>query len=134
MAKETKASTVKKAVKKSVPKTAIKKEAKAKAKKIMTPKNELLKQAISYIPLVGAVLYFVEKEKSADLMKHIKYGTVLFVAYVVLSIILNATLVAMVSLAYLVVIIFLGYKAYTGEAVELDFIDKIEDEVKSKIK
>lgn len=52
MAKETKASAVKKAVKKAAPKSALKKEAKAKVKQAVTPKNELMKQAISYIPLV----------------------------------------------------------------------------------
>lgn len=67
-------------------------------------------------------------------MKHIKYGTVLFIAYIVLSIVLNSTLAALLSLVYLIAIVFLGYKVYTGEAVKLDFIDKLEGEVKDKLK
>jgi len=70
-------------------------------------------------------------------MKHIKYGTFLFLAYVVLNYILNVihlNLGGLLSLAYLIAIGFLGYKAYTGEAVELEFIDKIEGEVKDKLK
>ena len=134
MAKEKKATSVKKTVKKAVPKTAIKKDAKAKAKKMVTPKNELLKHAISYIPLVGIVLYFVEKDKSLELMKHIKYGVILFVAYILLSVLLTPLLSGIIAFVYLVAIAFLWYKAYTGEAVELDFIDKIEGEVKEKLK
>ena len=126
MAKETKVTSAKKAVKKAAPKSALKKEAKAKAKKMVTPKNELLKHAISYIPLVGVVLYFVEKDKSPELMKHIKYGVILFVVYILLSLLLTSFLSGIIAFVYLVAIVFLGYKAYTGEAVELDFIDKLE--------
>ncbi len=134
MAKETKAASAKKTVKKAVPKVAVKKAAKAKVKKAVTPKNELLKHAISYIPLVAIVLYFVEKDKSPELMKHIKYGVILFVAYILLSVLLTPLLSGIIAFVYLVAIAFLGYKAYTGEAVELDFIDKLEGEVKEKLK
>ena len=134
MAKETKTTSVKKAVKKAAPKSAVKKAAKAKAKKIVTPKNELLKHGISYIPLVAIVLYFVEKDKSPELMKHIKYGIILFVAYILLSVLLTPLLSGIIAFIYICAVVFLFYKAYTGEAVELDFIDKIEGEVKEKLK
>ena len=87
MAKETKATTAKKAAKKTVKKTATK--ATAKTKKAVAPTNELLKHALCYIPLVGAVLFFVENNKSTELMKHIKYGTFLFLAYILLNFIFN---------------------------------------------
>ncbi len=125
MAKETKKTTAKKVVKKAAPKA---------SKKKVVAKNDLLKNAISYIPLVGIVLFFVEKDKSPELIRHIKYGTILFVAYIILTALLTSALTSVVAFVYLVAIAFLGYKAYTGEAVELDFIDKLEDEVKSKIK
>jgi len=127
MAKETKKTTAKKTVKKAAPK-------KASAKKAAVQKNDLLKNALSYLPLVGVILYFVEKDKSPELMKHIKYGTVLFVAYIILSVLLTSALTGIIALVYLAAFCFLGYKAYTGEAVELDFIDKLEDEVKGKLK
>jgi len=126
MAKETKKTTAKKVVKKAAPKKA--------AKKAAVQKNDLLKNAISYIPFVGIVLYFVEKDKSPELMKHIKYGTVLLVVYIILSVLLTSALTEIIALVYLAAFSFLGYKAYTGEAVELDFIDKLEDEVKGKLK
>ena len=135
MAKEKKVVAKKTTAKKTA--TAAKKVTKKTTKKAAataTANNALLKNAISYVPLVGIVLYFVEKDKSAELMKHIKYGTVLFVAYIVLSVLLTSALTGIIALVYLAAIAFLGYKAYTGEAVELDFIDKLEDEVKSKIK
>ena len=126
MAKETKKTTAKKTVKKATPKKV--------SKKAAVQKNDLLKNALSYIPFVGIILYFVEKDKSPELMKHIKYGTVLFVAYIILSVLLTSALTWIIALVYLAAFCFLGYKAYTGEAVELDFIDKLEGEVKEKLK
>lgn len=40
--------------------------------------NENLKYALCYIPLVSFILYYIEKNKSAILEKHIRYGMVIF--------------------------------------------------------
>ena len=49
-------------------------------------KNENLKNAICYIPLVAFMLFFTESNKTPELMKHIKYGGSLFVIYIILNV------------------------------------------------
>ena len=47
------------------------------------------KHAICYIPLVAIFLYFTEKNTNEEYKKHIKYGIMLFVIYVITTTILN---------------------------------------------
>lgn len=50
-------------------------------------KKENFKHTLCYIPFVAPVLFFVEENKSPELKKHINYGIILFVGYVLLNMI-----------------------------------------------
>jgi len=47
--------------------------------------NANLKNALCYVPFVAFVLFFVEENKTIDLLKNIKYGAGLFVLYILLN-------------------------------------------------
>jgi len=82
-----------------------------------------IKNALCYIPFVAVVLYFIEQNKSQQLEKHIRYGIVLFIGYIILSILVSFLFNGLVVLAYIWASIFLWYKAYIWEDVQIDFID-----------
>lgn len=110
---------------------------KAPAKAGSASQSDNFKNALCYIPLVAVVLFFVESNKSAELLKHIKYGVMLFVGYVVLHYILGILHLGLGGILFLIYVgisAYLVYKAYTGEKIELEYLDKLEDTVKSNIK
>ena len=100
-------------------------------------KKDNLKYALTYIPLVAFFFYFVEENKTEEFKKHIKYAIVLFLWYVIISIILWVLflwwLKPILLIVYLVFSIVLWYKAYNWEEVEVDILDDIWDKLQEKI-
>ncbi|MCD5385360.1 hypothetical protein LRZ95_01690 [Candidatus Gracilibacteria bacterium] len=96
--------------------------------------KENFKNAICYIPLVAFFLYFTEKKTTEEFKKHIKYGMMLFIIYVitttVLSVLWMGWLNGLVVLAYIGISIFLGFKAYNGEKVDVKILNDISDKFK----
>lgn len=89
--------------------------------------TDRLKSAICYIPIAWIVIYFSEKEKSPYLMKHIKYWTFIFIAYILVRLIfitLFLPIGGILLLVYLVLCAFLWTKAYGWEWVNIDIIDE----------
>lgn len=96
--------------------------------------NENTKNALCYIPIVAFVLLFVENNKSAALKKHIKYAIFLFFGHMIIQFILWAWFGSIFAFVYLCISIFLAYKAYNGEEVQLDQIDELESKIKDNFK
>lgn len=99
-----------------------------------TSNSENLKNALCYAPFVWIVLFFVESDKSDDLKKHIKYGTFIFLAYILLNMITFWYFGWFLFVIYLWGIWFLGWKVYNWEKVDLEYIDKFEETVIDKVK
>jgi len=93
--------------------------------------NENLKYALCYVPVVAIILHFVEKNKTPVLEKHIRYGMVLFIAYVILTILISWFFTWLLFFAYIWLSIFLGYKTYSWESIEIKFIDDFFDKKKT---
>jgi len=51
--------------------------------------NNNIKNAICYIPFVAIIVLFIEDKKDDDLKKHIRYGIMLFLIYLILTIIIS---------------------------------------------
>ena len=102
-----------------------------------TSNSDKLKHAICYIPLGWVVLFFTENKKSTQLMKHIKYGTFLFVAFIFIRFlivwILTFDLSWLLFLVYAWVIGYLWWKAYNWEDIDLEYIDEFESKIKEKL-
>lgn len=94
------------------------------------------KNAICYIPLVAIFLYFTEKNTTQEYKKHIKYWMMLFVIYVITTTVLNVLWMRwlnwLVVLAYIAISIFLWFKAYNWEKVDVEILDNISDEFGEK--
>jgi len=90
--------------------------------------TDKLKSAICYIPLVWIVIYFIEKDKSAYLMKHIKYSSFLLITLVLIRLVFIALYISyfggLFILVYIALSIYLWLKAYNWEWVEIEVIDK----------
>lgn len=95
--------------------------------------NQNLKNALCYVPLVSIVFFFVEKDKSKEFMKHIKYGSYLFFAYIILQILLWWVLWGVIFLLYLWIFIYLWYKAYNWQAIQIEYLDKFEGKFKDSL-
>ena len=93
-------------------------------------KNDKLRNAVCYIPFVAFILFFTEKNKSKELMKHIKYWGALFIIYIVLNLIFWWFLKSFLFLLYFWIIWMLWYKVYNWENVELEHIDKMEKKIR----
>ncbi|MDD2871941.1 MAG: hypothetical protein PHS49_08200 [Candidatus Gracilibacteria bacterium] len=92
--------------------------------------SDRMKSALCYVPLGGAIIHFMEKNKSVYLVKHIKYGTFLFVAYLLIRIVLLGLYLpigGILLIAYLGLAIYLGMKAYNGENIDIEAIDSFYD-------
>ena len=99
--------------------------------------GDKLKNAICYIPLGWVVLFFTEQTKSNVLMKHIKYWTALFLAFVILRFIIAWILMlpisGLLSLVYIWITWFFWYKAYNWEDINIEYIDDFEKKMKDKL-
>lgn len=97
--------------------------------------SDKLKSALCYIPLVWVIIFFVEKEKSTYLLKHIKYWIILLIVFIILTLILWIVMLfifqPLLWLWYVWISIYLWYKAYNWEWVDIEFID--ENDVITKI-
>ena len=102
-----------------------------------TSNNDNLKKSICYIPLGWVALFFIEQNKSPELMKHIKYWTFLFIAFVLIRLILVWILWLPVGwilfLLYAWLAGFFWYKAYNWEEVNIEYIDDFEKKVKDNL-
>jgi hypothetical protein len=96
------------------------------------------KNALCYVPLVAFILFFTENHKSTEFLKHIKYGVILFVAYAVIYIVFGFMFLwafrGILGLLYLGISGYLFYKAYNGQDIKLEYIDKAEKKVKENMK
>jgi len=93
--------------------------------------NENLKYALCYVPLVAFILFYVEKKKTAILEKHVRYGMVIFWAYLILLILVSWLFKWLLWLFYVWVSVFMWYKTYIGEDIQIKFIDDFFDKSKS---
>lgn len=91
--------------------------------------------AISYFPyLIGAItMYFLAEDKKATL-HHVKYSAMMAVAVIVLIFVLNPFFAGVLNLAYWAISFFFAWKAYNGEEVSVEILDKVEEEFNKKIK
>ncbi len=100
-------------------------------------KKDNLKYGLTYIPLVSFFFYFAEENKSLEFKKHIKYAMVLFLWYLVISIVLRIMLLwiftPLLFIAYLIISWILWYKAYNWEKVDVEILDNIWDTIQDKI-
>ncbi len=99
--------------------------------------NVKLKNALCYIPLASIILFFTEQNKSNELIKHIKYGTFLFIAYILLRFIIEWIL--MINLGWFLFIIyiwitgFFWYKVYNWKDINIEYIDEFEKTIKNNL-
>lgn len=96
-------------------------------------KKENFKHTLCYIPFVAPVLFFVEENKSPELKKHINYGIILFVWYVLLNMIPFLHIGWFLFVFYVGISAVLAYKAYSWEKVDIEYFDKIEQKIKDKM-
>lgn len=99
----------------------------------VVPKNEAFKHAICYAPFGAIAMFFIETKKSPNLLKHIRYGFALFVAYAIINILSMWFLGWIVFLVYVGIALFLGLKAYNWEEVQIRYIDDLETKIKEKL-
>lgn len=100
--------------------------------------SENFKNALCYIPLVAFVLFFTEKTKTVAMKKHIKYGAILSLTYIVLYFIMGLVFLGgfrgIVFLVYIALSGFLIYKAYKGQEIKIEYIDTLEKKVQENMK
>lgn len=96
-----------------------------------------LKYGLSYIPLVAFVFLFMEKDISKEFRKHINYWMILFLIYIVWSLILNVLFLyiflPLFFIIYIWVSIYLWWKAYNWDNVQVDILDNIEEKISYNI-
>ncbi len=102
-----------------------------------TSSSSKLKNAICYIPLGWAILFFTEENKSPELIKHIKYWTFLFIAFVLIRLILVWILMIPLSgilfLLYAWIAGFFWFKAHSWKDVNIEYIDEFEKKFKDNL-
>jgi uncharacterized membrane protein len=96
--------------------------------------NQSTKNALCYIPFLAFVFLFTEQNKSDEFRKNMKYWIVIFIIYIVLQTIFWNWFGGILALLYILISIFLGYKAYNGEKIEIEQIDEFETKIKENMK
>ena len=100
-------------------------------------KNERFKNALCYIPLVAIVLFFAEDNKTKELMKYIKYWISILIIYLFFIFIftkfLRLDISAFITTIYILLSAYLWYKAYNGQDINIEYIDKMEDKIKTNL-
>jgi uncharacterized membrane protein len=90
-----------------------------------------------YIPFVAFILFFVEKNVSKEYNTHMKYWMILFWGYILFSWILSAIFLWMfvwiLALFYIFVSIYLWFKAYNWENIDIEILDNISDTIEDKM-
>jgi uncharacterized membrane protein len=79
------------------------------------------------------VMFFIESTKSETLKKNIKYGMMLFFAYILLNFVTFWLFSGWLWLTYILISWYFGYKAYHGEKIEIEYLDDLEKKVKDKM-
>jgi len=96
--------------------------------------REKLLHSLCYIPFGWIVLYFIEKNKTKELKKHIRYWTLLFLTYIIVRTVFFFIFWfyfrSLIFLIYLWVAIFYWMKAYNWENFKIGYIDSFENKVK----
>lgn len=96
--------------------------------------KDKLKHSLCYLPFGWIVIYFIEQNKSAELMKHIKYWSYLFFGFILIRLILVWLLWipigSLLFLVYLWIAGFFWHKAYKWDEVKIDYFDSFEEKVK----
>jgi len=96
-----------------------------------------LKYSLSYIPLVSFFFLFTEKDISKGFKKHINYGMILFWVYVLVSWLLKFLflyiLLPLLFLAYIGISVYLWFKAYRWDEIQVDILDNIEEKISDNI-
>jgi len=95
-----------------------------------TENKEGMKNAVSYIPLVAFVLFFIWKSKNEPQNKHVIYGMLLFWVYLILSVIFSWLIDVLLFLLYIWVSSYFWYMAYSWEDVEVKLVDDYIDKFK----
>jgi len=99
--------------------------------------KDTLKYGLSYIPLVAFFFHFTEKKISITFRKHLNYWMILFLVYVVWTIVLKVLflyiLMPLLIIAYIWLSLFLGYKAYNWDDIQVDILDDIEEKISDNI-
>ncbi len=96
--------------------------------------TDRLKAWLCYFPLGWAILYFIEQKKSEYLMKHIKYGSFLFIWYIIVRMIfwwLYLPIGWLLLIAYIGLAIYFWLKAYNWENFNIEAIDNMYPENKN---
>ena len=88
--------------------------------------NESLNNAISYIPLWAIFIHFTVEDKNEKLKKHMKYGFIIFIWYLIINFILPSFFSGIFFIAYLSIVWCLAFRAYSGEEIKIDTIDDFE--------
>lgn len=96
--------------------------------------NQNTKNALCFVPLLAFVFLFTEKTKSDEFRKNMKYGIFIFVTYIVLQTVFWAWFGGILALLYILISLFLGYKAYNWEKIEIEQIDEFETKIKENMK
>lgn len=85
--------------------------------------SESMRNAICYIPFFAFIFYFVQKNKTEELEKHIIYWMLLFWVYIIFSIIFSWLIDVLLFLLYIWFSVYFAYIAYIWEDLEVKFID-----------
>ena len=91
--------------------------------------------ALSYFPyFVGPIaMFFLAKTDKNKAMHHIKYSAIIALVVVVLFFILKGFIANAVNLAYIAGSVYLAWKAYNGEEVNIEILDNIEDKISETV-
>lgn len=98
--------------------------------------NANIVHALAYFPyFIGAIaMFFLGKTDKKALLHHVKYSLILAFAAFVLFVILNGFFANVVNIAYICFSVYLAYKAYNGEEVNVEILDKVEEEFNKRMK
>jgi len=107
-----------------------------------SPKQDFFSQestthALTYFPyLIGPIaMFLLASTHKKKLFVHIKYSSFFAIVAILLHIFVSWSILWWLIFPWYVVLSwFLAYKAYSGEKIQIDFIDTLEDKVQEKIK
>jgi len=93
--------------------------------------NKRFNEAFCYMPLWAIIMYFMieDKDKTESLKKHMKYGFLIFIAYLIVNFIFWWLASWLIFVIYLILASVLAYKVYSGEDVNIQVIDDFEKKI-----
>jgi len=92
--------------------------------------------ALAYFPFfVGAIsMYALAKTNKEALMHHVKYSLILSVFAVILLLLLNWYFQNIAVILYIWLSVYFAFKAFKGQAIEVEFLDVIEEKIEETFK